>query len=366
MGGAVCQGAGIRVDEAVAFCRRIESALAEKDIKPFCDAFDDAALVRTAAGELGAGADQVRELSLNMAVGKGIANRILKSVQQGGSYRLVRVDAPAEGVLSPSFRLLAEGSINYHRWKLARDGQGNIKIADIEILLMGESLGRTLKRMLPPLIDPSRTGRFKDYAAQLDEVAAMQRVAAGGDYSLALYLWEKLPESLRAEKAIFLYRMEYAQNAGSDEWKRASAEFEKRFPGDPALDLIRMNQAAGQKDFAAALQAVDRLDQVVKDPYLDVFRGQFFASQKDMDKAQLAFERVVKWDATVERGWGGLIVLSLAKKDFDRTVTLLEQRQAATHKPIPLSVINTSPQFAEFAASPQGARWKASHPEKPK
>ena len=349
----------VTFDDAKALAAEIEKSFAERDPAAFVGAFDDAAIVKRALAGYPLTDKSAQEMAAGIKVGNDLANRIVKTVLEGGSYKLVRIETPAGQAPVPMFRLLNKDSINYHHLTLARDDAGAVKIVDVDVFISGEPMSKTMRRLILPALAEAQKGKADDVVKPLADVAAMQRVAAGGDYKAALDLWEKLPTAVRNEKSLQLTRLQYAQRVGPAKYDVAVKEYEALFPGDPVLDLTRVYSLTAAKKYDQALAAIDRLDKTVQDPYLDLMRAQTYAALRDTEKAQLHFDKLLKWDPSFERAWGGLLVISLTKKDFARTATLLTAREKATNKPLTPEFLEKAKEFAEFVKSPEYKKWKA-------
>lgn len=349
----------ITAEQALDLARKVEVGFLTRDPQPFVDALDDAATVRHSLAGFNLPEEPVRDIASKVKIGRDLGNRILKTLQEGGSYRLVRVDVSGGGTPVPVFRLLQSGSLNYHFWKLERDPAGALRIGDIDIFISGEPLSRTLRRLLIPALAQAARDKAPEVVKLFEEIETMQRVANGGDYATAIDLWKKLPESYRGDKALLLTRLQYAQKLGGSALDEAVKEFERRYPNDPVLDLIRCYALSAARQYDEALAAVERLDKTLQDPFLDVYRAQFHAGKRDFARARPAFERLVKWDPAFERGWGGLLMIALAERDWAETVRLLDRREKATGKALPPSVIESKKEFAEFVRSSEYVKWRA-------
>jgi tetratricopeptide (TPR) repeat protein len=326
------------------------------------DAFDDPAVIRRALQPLSppATAQEVTQITQQLKIGGTFANSIVRAVRDGGSYRLVRIDQSADAEPAPVFRLLSQNSLNYHTLRLGRDGQGRLRVVDVDVFVSGEALSYTMRRMLMSALSAAGSGRpgADQYEQDMKKVEEMQRIAAGGDLKTAMELWEKLPEGLRRQKPLMLYRIQYTQRLGGEAFEQAIKAFEKQFPDDGVVEMIRIQTHTAARRYDEALAAVDRLDKLIKDPYLDLLRAQFFVSKKDAARAELHFERLLKWDPTFERGWGGLLVLSLGQKNHAKTIELLDRRAKAVGKPLSFEFMESSPDFADFVGSPEYKAWK--------
>jgi len=345
--------------QATTLATNIEKSFANRDPAAFNAVFDDQAVVKRALAGYPLKDSQAKEMAAGIKVGADLSNRIVKTIQEGGSYKLLRVEpSTASAAPIPVFRLLSRESINYHRLILARNAAGEITIADVEIFISGEPLSQTMRRLLLPALAEADKGKADDVVKPLQDVAAMQRVAAGGDYKTALELWDKLTPALRQERALMLTRLQYAARIGPAKYDAAVKEYEKLFPSDPVLDLTRIYSLSAAKKFDQVLAAIDRLDRVVQDPYLDLLRAQAHASLKSIPKAQEFFTKVLKWDASFERAWGGLLVIALTQKDFPQTTKLLTDREKATGKPLTPEFLEKAKEFGEFVKSPEYTKWK--------
>jgi predicted Zn-dependent protease len=153
-------------------------------------------------------------------------------------------------------------------------------------------------------------------------------------------------------------------NVGGDTYVRAIEDLQKAWPNDPASDMAAIDGALLKKQYGESLKAIDRLAaRVGGDAYLHVMRAGVYVTWGKRAESRKELElAIAKEPGLLEPHWS-LITYALEDKRFDDVAKLLAGVEK-TGK-VELADLNTVPQYAEFAASPAGKRWRTEHQVKP-
>jgi predicted Zn-dependent protease len=143
-------------------------------------------------------------------------------------------------------------------------------------------------------------------------------------------------------------------------YQEAMRRFAAGFPGDPALNVILIDDymLSGQLD--EAHRTIDRLDQSVGgDPYLAVFHGEIFCRQNRFADAVAAARRAIAADRSMQSAYETLLRASLGAQDFSATtdaLLALEQQFALNFRDL-----RGVAEYAEYVKSAEYPRWLKTH-----
>src|SRR5207244_1275058 len=139
-----------------------------------------------------------------------------------------------------------------------------------------------------------------------------------------------LPEAVRADRGVTLARLRAAALAGGDEALEALADGEKRMPGDPCPDLVRLEVLTSQDRPGDLLAVADRVERAVGgDPYLDTIRANAHLMAGDAAEARRAAERVSAALPDLPTTYLLRLAISLHERDHAETarwLTVLRDR----------------------------------------
>ncbi len=295
----------------------------------------------------------------------GLTSQVAEAVEQGGSYRLLRMreeDRAPRAV----FRLVIPdgGGVNYHVLEFGRGADGRVRIADVFIGTAGERFSHSLRRTFVPqaaelvgadaMSEPDR--RMLDQAELLGSAGEL---LAAGDPAAALAVIEALPEGSVLDQPLRLLRLAAAEQIGADKYVRIVGELRDPRGGELSLELVSIDGFARLGEFDAALAAIDRLETAVGgDPYLNVLRAGILYQAGRLDEAAAKARKAIEEDPTLEDAYWQLTTISLDEGEFEVTVemlTLLEERLK-----IGIADLTDIPAYAEFVESPEYAKWMRS------
>lgn len=370
---SVLSGGGPSEAASLEFARGLERALNARDGSSFDAALDlDGILDAAAAGSSipDPAARSVRgQVKESICLGKRIAG----IVAGGGTCRLLRLHAP-DGRPRVLFRIVdRNGGLDYHDWLLALDAKP--RIADVYVYRSGEGIREAARRGFPALAWADGTVSLEGLSAPdraavdaSSKVRRMRRLAQDGRSREALELFAGLPPALRANRTVLFERCRVAALAGEKELSEALDAAANAFPGDPAVDLLRLDTLLTARRLSAALEAADRLGRAVGgDPYLDVLRGNIHVVAGDRAAAKASFGKAIEAEPTLRLAHEMRILVSIKDRAFPETAAYLTTMEAAGLAPPDLLA---DPQYAPFLDSPEGKAWFASrrkrHPAPPK
>jgi len=295
--------------------------------------------------------------------GGGIQMIMKQIVEQSqvGSYRLVRY-VEKEGGFRPLYRLsVLDGGHNYHEI-VPVEVNGQIRIADIHVMLTGELLSKTLRRSAVQVVAYENrsfvdrlTGAEAEFLKHGKEMQQMAELGKAGDRAGFMALYDKLPDSLQKDRNVLMLRMMVSQSEPT-EYTKALVLMEETFPDDPSNDFRAIDRLAMQGDHEGALAAVDRLIVSTKDPFLNSLRANALVSLERFDDASAAAQSAIEAEPdNIDGHWVALGV-ALKADDFPRVSELLKSLEK--NFSIQFGNLNTVPEYAGFVQSDEFAKWK--------
>jgi hypothetical protein len=361
-------GKPLTIEECKSFAARLEAAAKSDKPQEVLALFDwESLFERSLAGINLSKRDRDATLK-GMRESDGPSNLtklILEAVNNGGSYRPLRVHDKDEGkrVL---FRLVnAEGGLNYHDLMLARRPDNQARVIDFHVVLSGEAMSTTMRRMFLTVFSQTNKGLFaklvgreQDLVKHLPTWTKMGEESRAGNHQEVMRLFNTLPPSLQKEKPIQITRILSAAALGDELHQQALDDYEKHFPNDPSLDLIRIDSLILKKKYAEALAAVDRLDKAVGgDPYLDTLRANIHLESGKPEQARQPADRAVKSLPDLQQPYWTMVSISLKEKDHAATVKWLTELDERFD--LDLDNLKEVPDYADFIKSPEYKKWAA-------
>ncbi len=301
----------------------------------------------------------------------GIAEKLIKmNSNMGGQYHLLRV-RQNNGQTSAVFRMLSKASaLSYSEWYLGTDAAGQPAFVDAYFAVSGERLSQTERRMYMLVAtranpaSPDAGGLDDATLAGLQDLIHFQKDLLAREFSDAVYRYDQLPPELRNEKAIMVQYIGATMEMRAEnpqEYIDAMKAFEQRFPGDPAADLLCLDERVMSGEYEEALASADRLGAYFGgDAYLlslkagvDVTWG-----QQHYTAARELYEESIKEEPTLAAPYWGLVSLSLKEQDYDQTVVQLNRITKALN--LKLRNLETLPAYSDFVQSDAYRKWKDS------
>jgi hypothetical protein len=356
--------------ECEVFSREMEKVLAAGDAAAFDARCDMKAALDIALRGMDAESGFVKGFRQGAMKSRGfsLGPALVKAVADGGSYRFLRVRRMDQNPRA-LFRLIQNGSVNYHDLHLAGPAGGPLRIRDIYIYLAGENLTDTYRRMFmaglaaQPGVLQGMLGKENEYAKAMPQLKSFMELARGEDAKAAMGAFAKLPPVLQKDKVVLLTRSQVAVKIGVQEALDAFEDFRKAYPGDASLDLVAIDPLAGAMKYKEAGEAVERVEKSLGgDAYLVYLRGNIRLLADDKAQAAQLFERAVREEKTLAEPYWMLITASLEDKKYADTARWLVavERDAG----VELSDLKDAEPYADFVKSPEYKAWMESRKKK--
>lgn len=295
-----------------------------------------------------------------------IAKRWIAALGEKDRVRLLRI-RQVDGHQRAQLRMLVGDGLNYLDLLIVRTPAGVTRVVDYQDMATGEFLSRTIASVaIPALAQASRTplerlvkGSSNEYLGMVGTVPEIRGLIEQGKHAEAMERWRGLPEAFRSTRAGATLRMLIAQGMGDAEHLASLQEIERLFPNDPALSLVQVDANILAKRYPQALEAVDRVDQIVGgDPYLDGMRADIRLQAGDLAGSQKDVARGCEREPGLIDLWWTRLGVSLKADTHAETARALDeinQRFGIEFQ----DDLGAVAEYARFAASPEHAAWRA-------
>lgn len=304
-------------------------------------------------------------------LGSGFSGNLAKGMETFSSYKLLRIITTNERPQLVFRGLGDEGALNYHILELERARGGRIRVVDMFVMISGEKLSETLRRLYltsAAEADRSLLARLTqgkgDWVTHGKDVQRLARLTSEGDFQGVLKLYDSLPESLRLEKSILVTRLLAASNTDEAVYLSTIELFEKHFPNDPSLALVSIDGFVLKKQPRKAIASIEKLDRFIGgDAYLLVLLAGQYVELKDPTKARELANQAIDREPSLPNSYDVLLSIAVDKEDFTETARLLSLTEKNLEVDM-LEAIQDAEEYKAFLASNVGKNWKASHQPK--
>lgn len=315
-------------EEALNLAHKIERSMARRDAALLDNLFDEKSLEKRIAEEGGLFLDRsLIRGAVEGFVKSQFGKTVSQSMGKNGSYQLIK-EYEKDNAQHILFRLIGEsGAVNYHDYLLVKKEE-EVKAADVYIYISGENLSKTLAGALQLVA--------KDMSkADIEKLTSMNNIRellANGEYEKADSLYNELPAMFKKEKAYQLVHVRICSRLDNDRYIKAMLEYKSLFPNDPNMYLMMVDAYMLQKDYARALESVNKLDSLIdKDPYQDYQRGLLYRIMKDTTHEMASFERLHAKMPDFKKGTVELMETYLAAGQQEKVVRLLSQAKDSNY-----------------------------------
>lgn len=289
--------------------------------------------------------------------GQQLTERISRDLQQtlakGGTYKL-GANRTIDGERRVKFRLLhGDGSFNYHDFVVVWQA-GEVKAVDLHVLVTGEPLSATLRRVLLPIAAEANknivdrlTKAESIYVKNADKIGKMSEPHKNPKGVLAVY--EELPEELKSNKSIQAIRLQAASASDDDATYMAVIEdYRRRFPADPSVQIVSVDYFFMKKMYREALQGIDVLERMAgPDAYLNVLRASTHLELQDLDAARRETAAALKREPDLAPAVNLGIALDLAEGNEKAA---LQKINEARRLKVDLSDVEQNPDYIALMA----------------
>lgn len=347
-----------------AFADALEEGLRAGDAAVLQRLFDVDLVTRRMIGD--ERLDAAAEAEARATIADSLANigaELTTALRAGASYTRLRVRAaPGQGPTVLYRLILPTGAINYHEY-LVPGGLAS-RCTDVYTFTNGEWISQGFRRiwlLIYGARTPNARGRLRgvegDFAAAATHIGAIDRLRVERRHKEALDAILALPPSVRAVKGLVVLRVAMAQQVGGREFSEAIEAFGKLYPGDPALDLLGVDDHVQRGEFDAALAAIDRIQRAVGgDAALEGNRGNLLLLKGDVRAARAAANAALAVEPALVLPRITLVLAALKGREFAEAASLLTPLVSGNF--LSLQVIETHPTYEAFRATPEYAAWR--------
>ena len=245
-----------------------------------------------------------------------IGQQIISSIGQYGSYEFVK-QYEKDNRQHLIYRLYGDGSLNYHDYELGKF-KGKVYISDMFIYISGEDFSETLVSLV---------GSISENDADNLDIKALRKMKlflTQANYVEAKKVYDGLPTVLKDQRALQVMHLIICSGLDQEVYMSAINRFKELFPNEPRMYLMMIDASMLQKDYAAALEYINKTDSVInKDPFLDYYRGLLYRVMDDSENALSHFEAVSKNMPHFADGALALIEQNIKNGNFDKARELV-------------------------------------------
>ncbi len=366
-------------EECVAYGKKFESLMAAGDAKGATAMIDWNAMLDEGLAGLWSNDGQTPFFlqGLHEGVIKNAAlpfELLVEKTNDGGSFRFLRVLNRSEGK-RVIFRYIHPLTLEFNYYEvLVSRKDGQCRGYDLYSYTTGERQSELVRRTAllhlstknPALKEQSSDSRANSKSSSADQAAitAMNRASNSGRHADALAAYYRLPPELQREKGILLSRLQAAMRVSKEEFIAATKDFLAAYPNDPAADIWSIHVLIANKEYEAARQAVQRIDEFVRgDATLDALRASIYLAEGNLTEADLAAQRAIATDSSLTKAWLMRVSISLEQREFGQTASILTTLQK--EHGIKVQDLTTIPMYAEFVKSPEYKEWLESQSPTP-
>ncbi|AMV36146.1 tetratricopeptide repeat protein [Planctomyces sp. SH-PL62] len=373
----IVKGPPISQAEALEFGEGLADALARLDAKAVEEAIDLNALMEAASEGVKAPPRFREEFyrgTRNALERNGHTIFIeFRPVVEAGAVLRATQGIEWEGRPAFVLRVLpADGGVAYSVFILDRRPDGRIRAVDHYSLAVGEPTSQVIRRLYQAGVAQANRGlldrlmgKEQPLIKHMDDTVRMAAANREGRSQEVLTIYDALPEELKNEKIFQVGRFNAAQKIGDEaKYLEVIQDFARRFPGDPACDLLLLDGYVLMNQPEKALECVDRLEKVLgKDAYLKVLRGGVLTLLKRPDDAIAAYRAAIAEEPDLWPAYDALLVVTLEQKQFEELAKLLDSLESQFEEDA-FDLLNLDG-FTEFFDSPEGKAWTEKR-DKPK
>ena len=290
-----------------------------------------------------------------------LAGQIVDQFKKGGKYTVLRartVDSKKQVIMR---FISAEGALNYHTFTLVRYPDGQIGAEDVGILVTGEVLTQTFRRLILNFAAERKVGILDRlskteqlYTKHITTLKQMATDARQGRHQQALDAFRALPAELQKDKLFQLVAIQAAQGLDEHTYFEELERFRFNHPDDAAIDLLAIDFYLIKKEYDKSIESINRVDQHIGgDPYLNVLRAGTLTEAGRFQEALASAEKAVEDDPKLEAAYWAAITTSLKAKNYPAVLAWVKKGMFAANLAVDPAAIKENRDWAGFVASPQ-------------
>ena len=354
-------------DEATLFAEQLEAAVSQGRASDMESVIDWTFLIGTTTSDLDVPDKFRADFQRGVTSTAQFSKQIAQTVAAGGAYKLIRVH-DVDGQKRAFFRLTFPqgGGINFHDVVLRKREDGRIMIADIYVFLSGEMLSMTLRRtFIPAAAHENRnmleklSGKESDFVKHLADLQKISQSVASGKNQVALDTYYQMPDSLKNDTTLLLFRIRASQALDDAEYIKALEAFRTQYPKDSCVDFLSIDAHVLKGDFDKAIACVDRVNKAVEgDAALLCLKAQLYAQSSELEMAKETATDALRLEPNhVESHWM-LVGLAVQDKDHAETARLLSKIESDLG--IAINDLTGLSEYADFIRSTEYRNWRDS------
>lgn len=279
-----------------------------------------------------------------------------------GEFSLLRVRKYGNDRLAV-FRTVNEFGLNYQELLLRKAENGAVNVIDMRSQVAGEFMSELMQPIYLSSLRDFTPENFKrvtngkptilDVMPQIQE---MRKAVSKKDFEKVIRIYNNIPGDLRNWKPLHLMRITASAKLDDAQWLKAIDDFKRLYPDDDATKHQLIDRYIIQKDFAAALIALDDLDRAIEgDPYLNVVRSNVYMAWGKPNKAIEMAAKAVDALPDMKAPYIALFDAQFESFMFADAVKTLEKIDIRFG--INTDVFEKDPVFSEFCKSPAFKLW---------
>jgi thioredoxin-like negative regulator of GroEL len=290
-----------------------------------------------------------------------VTDILIDAMDKGGHYRFLRVQT-VDGRLRALMRLFhPEQGVNYHGITLARFPDGQIASEDMHIMVSGEMLSQTFRRLILPFVAEQNRGLLERlggaerlYTKHMGDIQALTAAARAGKAKEAMTIYSRLPPELLKDKSLHLIALNATRQGDEADYTALLESYRRNHPNDPSIDIMSIDYFIMKKQYDEALQCLRRADRAIGgDPYLLMMQGTVLADAGKLGEAKAALEEAIAQEPTLENAYWSRVTVALKAKDHADAMAWLKKVVEKCNVTLDEEAMKKIDEYAEFVKSPQ-------------
>lgn len=286
-------------------------------------------------------------------------SRIARVTTQNGEgyFSFLRL-MPYRGRTIALFRLHKDDGLNYYKFFLEEDKNGDIVFSDMYVYLAGETTSKSVCRMASLDLNQKLglfdklVGKERERMTGFQKVLELMSLSRGGQFQKVIELYNSLPKSVQDDKIVQIFRYTSAMNLDPKTYHEVSVDILNRFESDPSLYLLLLDGFVNTEKYEDALRCLQGLEKDLGgDPYLDSFRGQIYRKMGQYDKAVEASRRLLKDPTFALDAYATLVDTYVTKGDYPKAIEILKEAKAEAEIEFNLSSLADDPEYSGLIKS---------------
>ena len=346
---------------------QFDSAFSVLD-KTFFEEFFDADAFTKKFITQNSGNEKIEEFnrSINIGVQQGFINKIMETLENGGSYNFINYSQDEEtGQYFLLIRFLSEDGLNYHQYSLI-EKDGSYKADDIFVFMSGENLSETIGRIY-------KTGIYsisgEGFQSEMDSiyfnsVIALNRIKQlneMGATKLARKQFDEIPDELKMEKLFILYEIQLLESLEEGKYKELLDRYALLYPDDISIFLISFDKFFLEEKYDEAFSMVDSIYAYTGDDLLDFYKGNILFSKGNLKDAEFHFKRTIENYPYYIDAYDALFYIYIEEKRYNDIISIFNSIVSLFDVDPKLLIEDTKSEYPDFYKSGEFKKWKKQH-----